>query len=80
MSDLAVNIRDRIADTIRRVDGNNDMDISDLGWEIATQVVVDRSDLYGADIVLFCERVNADKSMGAGALADAITGHFNLDN
>ncbi|WP_033338861.1 hypothetical protein [Catenuloplanes japonicus] len=73
------NIRNDLAEHIRRTDGGNKLTAHELGMEIAVRVVPLRLDLYGDDVIAFVEATNPDKTMGAGALADAIVDHFGLD-
>lgn len=68
-----------IAAHIRRVDGGNRMGPAELGWAIQEFVDQGREKPLGADVPLFVERINPDKTMGAGALAEAIVAEFGLD-
>lgn len=76
-----MSLRNDLAQHIRRVDGANQLAAHDLGHEIAARIIhlICDINLLGIDIVAFVERVNPDKRMGAGALADAIVDHFNLE-
>jgi hypothetical protein len=66
-------IRNEIAEHIRRADGGNRLTARELGERLAM-----REDL-GQRVVEFVEAANPDKTMGAGALADAIVDRFGLD-
>ncbi len=68
-----------LAAHIRQVDGNNQMPPGDLGRSIAGFLIVANQHRPVADVVAFVEHNNADKTMGAGALAELIVAEFDLD-
>lgn len=76
-----MDIRNTIAATIRRVDGNNNADARTVAFAIADQLtgeaLVEFIDEY--EVIAVIEKRNPDKTMGAAALADAIVDDLNLD-
>jgi hypothetical protein len=75
-----VSIRNDLAEHIRRVDGDNTLPAHELGYEIAHQLTTRPRRVDSGDVIGFVKRVNPDKAMGAGALADAIVDHFRLED
>lgn len=73
------NIRNHTAAIIREVDGGNKMPAAELGAVLASRLIPFFHDLYAEDVIGFVERINPGKTMGAGALADAIVDHFHLE-
>lgn len=76
---MNVRLVNDIAEMVREVDGGNRMSASDLGATLASRLCAFYSDLEAVDVVTFVERINPDKTMGAGALAEQIVAEFDLD-
>lgn len=74
-----MNIRNDLAQHIRRVDGGNKLPPAELGYEISYLLTARPYRVDSGELVGFVKRVNPDKTMGAAALADAIVDEFNLD-
>lgn len=76
---MTTNIIDQIAQHIRIVDGGNKLPARDLGEKIGNYL--DDDGCKGCvDLVAdFVARINPDKRMGAGALAEVIAAEFGLD-
>jgi hypothetical protein len=79
-------IVDAIAQHIRTVDGDNKMSAAALGrrigWHLADEYDVEDMTARTASVeamVAFVERVNPDKTLGAGRLAELIVDEFDLD-
>lgn len=72
-------IRTDLAQHIRRVDGENKLGAHELGYEIALTLTSRPHRVDSADLIRFVKDTNPDKTMSAGALADAIVDHFQLD-
>lgn len=76
-----MDIRNQIAATIRRMDGNNNAPARKLAFAIAADLtedgLVEFIDEY--EVIEVIERRNPDKTMGAAALADAIADDLNLN-
>ena len=68
-----------IADMIREVDGDNRMSSTGLGATLASRLCVFYSDLEVVDVIAFVDRINPDKQLGAGRLAELIVAEFDLD-
>lgn len=78
---MTTNIRNDIAQYIRTTDGGNRLDPSTLGVAIEDFLQQDH-DNYTVEaraLADLIQRINPNKRMGAGALADAIVDHFKLD-
>jgi hypothetical protein len=77
-----VSIGTDLAHHILNVDPDNTMAATELGYEIALTLNTRRTHPHrvdSADLIGFVKRINSDKTLGAGALADAIVDEFNLD-
>lgn len=74
---MNVPLIDDIAAHIRRVDGDNKLDSNILGQRIAEQFLPEADRRVG-DLAGYVGFINADKSMGAGALAEAVVAEFEL--
>lgn len=70
---------DAMAGLIRQVDEDNTLTPTDLGEAIAMKLPPFYTSLRGRDLIAFVERINPDKTMGAGHLAELIVAEFNLD-
>jgi hypothetical protein len=77
---IVTDIRNDIAGLIRDYDADNTMTATLLGKCLGRDLGDGGFvDLYADDIIRFVERVNPDKTMSVGALADAVVDHFKLD-
>jgi hypothetical protein len=72
-----MDIRIELSHFIRKVDGDNKLPANQLGVEI--EAFLGGFALDQMEVVRFVERINPDKTMGAGYLADEVVDEFNLD-
>lgn len=78
---MTTNIVNDIAQQICFVDGDNQLSAAELAWGIASTEELARTlaVVRVADLIAFVERVNPDKTLGAGRLAELIVEEFDLD-
>ncbi len=69
-----------IASLIRKVDGDNQMELPEFSATLTRRLVdwYGHDRLFGSEVVEFIERSNPDKRMGAGQLAELIVAEFDL--
>jgi hypothetical protein len=68
---MSILLVDEITQHIRRVDGGNKLSPHELGMELYYR-------FGNTGVVGFVERVNPDKRLGAGRLAELICAEFDL--
>lgn len=76
---MSARLVDRLAQHIRTVDGGNRLSPGVLGREVATYLMASSNFTGVDDLIGYVEFINPDKTMGAGALAEAIVTEFDLD-
>ncbi len=74
-----MNIRNELAEHIRRSDPGNRLSPERLGVSVAFMVARRFPVLTEQAVAGFVEQVNPGKTMGAAALADAVVDRFDLD-
>ena len=73
------NVIDALAGIIRQVDGNNQLSPTDLGKAIVAKMPPFIQNTHGLGMISFVERINPNKTMSAGLLAELIVAEFGLD-